>query len=122
MSKPVAVYRLLVACGAWAWVGFIVLAAVRAIFPPVQAFFDDPALLSAGHLSLVAVLALFLLLVLVGWVAALLHVVTNPAVRSPLQRAIIIAFLLFVNVAAPFIYYFAYLAWAPKTANAAAAV
>jgi hypothetical protein len=49
-------------------------------------------------------------------------VVTNPALRSPLQRAIIIAFLLLVSVGAPFIYYFAYLAWVPKTADAVAAV
>jgi hypothetical protein len=126
MPKATVVYRVLVACGAWAVVGFVTVAAVRAAVPAVGHFLDDPALLSPGHITLVAIMALFLLLVLVGWIGTLLHVATNAAFRSPAQRVIIIAFLLLVNVGASFIYYFVYLVWVRKgssvASDAAAAV
>ena len=122
MPKATTVYRVLVACGAWAWVGFVAIAALRSTVPAVGAFLANPALLSLGHLALVAIMALFLLLVLIGWIATLLHVATNGALRSRTQRAIIIAFLVVVSFGAPFIYYFAYLAWVRRTSDVAAAV
>ena len=121
MLKPIAVYRTLVACGAWASVSFVALGIVRAAVPAVDAFLGDPVVLSFGHVSFLALFALFLLILLVGFVGTLLHVATNPALHTPAQRMIIIAFLLLLTVFAPFVYYFAYLVWVRKARDAAAA-
>jgi hypothetical protein len=122
MHKSAAVYRVLVACGAWAWVGFLAVAIVRSTVAPVGTFLDNPTVLSVGHVSLIAILALFFLASFVGWVGTLLHVAINPALRSPAQRAIVFALALLLNFGAAFVYYFVYLLWVPKASTAAAAV
>jgi len=122
MPKRAALYRLLIASAAWVWVAVILLGIARLAIPPVGAFLEDPSPGSLGTLVAKALVVVMGLSSLVGWIATILHVAGHAPLRSPAQRAIIIAFLLVLNFGSALVYYFAYLLWVPKASDVAAAL
>ena len=118
MRTP-GLYRLVIAWAAWTTVAVIAIGIARVMIPPLAAFLDNSSL---GSIVAKVLLVWLLLSTILGWIATLLHVAAHAPLRSPVQRAVIIAFLLVLNMGSPFVYYFAYLFWKPDASTVAAAV